>query len=77
MVDREEFEEDSTHFSDRDIVCPYCDYRLKNNYDYDNLDKFMYEDDEDRIYQCEKCDKEFMAICNVHVTYDTFKKLEE
>jgi hypothetical protein len=50
------------HEYERDIICPYCDHKFSDSWEYN-------EDDEE--VECVSCDKAFWLVVDVEVTYST------
>ena len=53
------------------VVCPYCGYEHEDQCDY----PFDYdEDEEEGIFHCDSCGKDFGVIIHMDITYSSFKK---
>lgn len=56
-----------SHEYENDIICPYCNYKFTNSWEYNNC-----EADED--IECLSCAKAFNVSSNPSITYSSFKK---
>ena len=59
---KEPFDTDDT----REIVCPHCGYKFSNSYEFG-----MDSDGEEQEIDCGRCEKPFIAMINISVTYSS------
>lgn len=50
------------HEYQNNIICPYCDWEDQDSWEFD---------EEEGIYQCGSCEKEFNVVRDVEITYST------
>lgn len=51
------------HTSEDNIKCPYCDYEDKNSWEFT---------EDDGVWECGHCGKEFKVSRNITITYNSY-----
>jgi transcription elongation factor Elf1 len=58
--------QDSKHEYTNEIICPYCDYKFNDSWEYN-------QDGEDQTINCKNCNDKFNLSVNISVDYSTTK----
>lgn len=63
------FEEPEEQSDYEDFICPYCGYHEQDSWECDK--------DEELDIECSRCGKEYTAIAEISITYNTYPKDSE